>query len=224
MAPVRVATSTRCVAPSCRAYHKPSPRIRRPSASVLITSTVFPSALFRTSPGLRARPPGMFSAVGTTPITRIGAPSIAMARIAQATAAPPAMSSFMRSMPSAGLIEMPPVSNVIPLPTSPSTGPRAAPGGSWRNTISRGGSLLPRATPRSMPIPSASIRFSSSTSTPTPASPATADARAANSRGVSVLPGSFASPRAALLQSPRTRPRAMAASMRGSVFGSASAS
>ena len=33
------------------------------------------------------------------------------------------MSSFIRSMPSAGLIEMPPVSNVIPLPTSPSTGP-----------------------------------------------------------------------------------------------------
>ena len=45
-----------------------------------------------------------------------------MARIAHATAAPPAMSSFIRSMPSAGLIEMPPVSNVMPLPTSPSTG------------------------------------------------------------------------------------------------------
>ena len=73
MAPVSVATSTRCVAPSCRAYQRPSPRIRRPSASVLITSTVLPSALFRTSPGLIARPPGMFSVVGTTPMTRIGA-------------------------------------------------------------------------------------------------------------------------------------------------------
>ena len=39
------------------------------------------------------------------------------------------MSSFIRSMPSAGLIEMPPVSNVMPLPTRPSTGPGGAPGG-----------------------------------------------------------------------------------------------
>ena len=60
--------------------------------------------------------------------------------MAHTTAAPPAMSSFMRSMPSAGLIEMPPVSNVMPLPTSPSTGPAGAPAGSWRSTISRGGS------------------------------------------------------------------------------------
>ena len=52
-----------------------------------------------------------------------------MARMAPMTAAPPAMSSFMRSMPSAGLIEMPPVSNVMPLPTRPSTGRAGAPGG-----------------------------------------------------------------------------------------------
>ena len=43
-APVSVATSTRCVAPSCCAYQSPSPRISRPSASVLITSTVLPLA------------------------------------------------------------------------------------------------------------------------------------------------------------------------------------
>ena len=122
--------STRCVAPSWRAYHRPSPSTSRPSASVLITSTVFPLALLRMSPGLIARPPGMFSVAGTTPITRIGALSSAIARMAQATAAPPAMSSFIRSMPSAGLIEMPPVSNVMPLPTKPSTGLAGAPGGS----------------------------------------------------------------------------------------------
>ena len=100
----------------------PSPRIRRPSASVLITSTVLPLAPVSTSPGFIARPPGMFSVVGTTPTTRIGAFSSAIARMAQTTAAPPAMSSFIRSMPSAGLIEIPPVSNVIPLPTRPRTG------------------------------------------------------------------------------------------------------
>jgi hypothetical protein len=123
----------------------------------LITSTVFPLALLRISPGLIARPPGMFSVVGTTPITRIGAFSSAIARIAHATAAPPAMSSFIRSMPSAGLMEMPPVSNVMPLPTRPSTGPAGAPGGSCRKTMSRGGSPLPRATPSNRPIPSFAI-------------------------------------------------------------------
>ena len=65
---------------------------------------------------------------------------------------------------------MPPVSKVMPLPTRPSTGVCGAPGGSWRNTISRGGSLLPRATPSSRPIPSFAICVSSRISTLTPAS------------------------------------------------------
>ncbi len=74
-----------------------------------MTSTVLPLAPVSTSPGRESRaPPGMFSTVGITPITRHGAPSSAIARIAAATAAPPDMSSFIRSMPSAGLIEMPP--------------------------------------------------------------------------------------------------------------------
>ena len=133
-----------------------------------------------------------------------------MARIEQATAAPPAMSSFIRSMPSADLIEMPPVSKVIPLPTSPSRGFAGAPGGSYRKTMSRGGSLLPRATPSSRPMPSSAIIRSSRISTFTPASPAMAAARIANSRGVSVFPGSLASSRARLLDSPSTRPRAAA--------------
>ena len=42
-----------------------------------------------------------------------------MARMAPIMAAPPAMSYFIFSMPSAGLMEMPPVSKVTPLPTSP---------------------------------------------------------------------------------------------------------
>ena len=64
------------------------------------------------------------------------------------------MSSFIRSMPSAGLIEMPPVSNVMPLPTRPSTGAV----GRARRIVraarcTRGGSALPRATPSSSPMP-----------------------------------------------------------------------
>ena len=54
-------------------------------------------------------------------------------------------------------------------------------------------------------MPSASICRSSRISTAMPASLARAAERAANSRGVSVLPGSFASSRARLLHSPSTR-------------------
>ena len=99
----------------------------RPSASVFSTSTRFPSAAVSTSPGRMARPPGMFSTAGTMPITRTGGASSPIARMAPTTAAPPDMSCFMRPMPSDGLIEMPPVSNVTPLPTSPSTGPAPPP-------------------------------------------------------------------------------------------------
>ena len=44
--------------------------------------------------------------------------SAATASIVAPTAAAPAMSDFISHMPCAGLIEMPPVSNVMPLPTS----------------------------------------------------------------------------------------------------------
>ena len=54
-----------------------------------MTSTVFPDADVSTSPGFIARPPGMFSVVGTMPITLIGAFSSPIARMAQTTAAPP---------------------------------------------------------------------------------------------------------------------------------------
>ncbi len=47
---------------------------------------------------------------------RDGGLSCAMARMAPSTAAPPAMSYLIFSMPSDGLMEMPPVSKVTPLP------------------------------------------------------------------------------------------------------------
>ena len=53
-----------------------------------------------------------------------------MARMAPIMAAPPAMSYFIFSMLSEGLMEMPPVSKVMPLPTRPSTGPSVTPSGS----------------------------------------------------------------------------------------------
>ena len=59
----------------------------------------------------------MFSAVGIQPVTLIGSFSAAMACTAAMTAAAPLMSDFISCMFAAGLIEMPPVSNVTPLPT-----------------------------------------------------------------------------------------------------------
>jgi hypothetical protein len=95
-------------------------RISRPSASVLITSIVLPFIALTMSPGFVALPPGMFSVAGTMPTTLIFGLVLPMALIVAMTPAPPDMSYFMSSMRSAGLIEMPPVSNVIPLPTSAS--------------------------------------------------------------------------------------------------------
>ena len=74
---------------------------------------------------MKARPSGMFSQEQTTLRTRTLGLSRAMARMAPIMAAEPAMSYFIFSMLSAGLMEMPPVSKVMPLPTRPMTGPFA---------------------------------------------------------------------------------------------------
>ncbi len=120
--------------------------------------------LFTTSPGFVARPDGMFSQAATRPITLTFAFSSATARSTPKTLAAPHMSNFIWSISAAGLIEMPPVSNVMPLPTS-TTGfcffglPR------YSNTMNRGGSSLPLVTDRNEPIPSSSISLRSSTVT-----------------------------------------------------------
>src|SRR5438093_509983 len=69
-----------------------------------------------TSPGLSARPPGMFSAAGIRPTSRRGSSTPWSARNRPSTAAPPDMSYFILFMFSRGLSEIPPVSNVTPLP------------------------------------------------------------------------------------------------------------
>ena len=60
----------------------------------------------------------MFSAIGTVAVTATGSSSVAASTVVAITAAAPLMSDVMWSMFAAGLIEMPPVSNVMPLPTS----------------------------------------------------------------------------------------------------------
>ena len=119
MAPVRVESSTMaCGLNFSCAYHMASHRISRPSASVLMTSTVWPDMLLTTSPGRWALPSGMFSTRAHTPTTFARALRPASRRIAPVTAPAPPMSHFMSSMPPAGLIEMPPVSKHTPLPIS----------------------------------------------------------------------------------------------------------
>ena len=65
-----------------------------------------------------APPPGMFSVVGMRPTRLIGSPICATALKVPSTLAAPHMSYFISSISAAGLSEMPPVSKVMPLPTS----------------------------------------------------------------------------------------------------------
>ncbi len=62
-------------------------------------------------------PDGMFSAIGAHPVTFTFKASRAIAVIAAITAAAPPMSDFIHSIDWAGLSEIPPESNVMPLPT-----------------------------------------------------------------------------------------------------------
>ena len=114
------------------------------------------------SPGLFASPSGRFSELGTTPITLIGSSSSAQAARVPSTLAPPHMSYFISSIAAAGLIEIPPASNVSPLPTS-ATG--LAPGlpPEYSMTMSFAGCRLPRDTDSRAPMPSFCICASDST-------------------------------------------------------------
>ena len=104
------------------AFQRPSESTRRPSASVFNTSMVFPESVLMTSPGRCAFDEGMFSAIQVIAVTLPSYPVAASASIVPKTVAEPPMSYFISSMFAPGLREIPPVSKVIPLPTS--IGPR----------------------------------------------------------------------------------------------------
>src|SRR3989454_4001933 len=117
-APVSVAASITAAGLKRRAYESASHRMSRPSASVLMISMVLPRWLLTTSPGFTAVPDGRFSVAGIRPTTFTFGLSTPRTSNAPSTAAAPDMSYFMSSMLCAGLIEMPPESNVTPLPIS----------------------------------------------------------------------------------------------------------
>ena len=107
--------------------------------------------LFTMSPGLVARPLGMFSQAGTTPTRLIGRSSVATALNVPSTLAAPLMSNFISSIAGGGFSEMPPVSNVTPLPISAvGASPRAPP--LYSRTIRYAGSSVPLVTDRNEPI------------------------------------------------------------------------
>ena len=110
-----------------------------------------------TSPGRVAFPPGMFSVAGMMPTRCCGRFSAAAALSVPSTLPAPHMSNFISSIAELGLMEIPPVSNVTPLPTR-AIGAfiRARP--RYSMTISCGSSALPCATARNAPM----LRFSSS--------------------------------------------------------------
>jgi hypothetical protein len=198
--PVSVAMSTSRSAPSPIAWVMQSASTRRPSASVLLISIVVPSEAVTMSPGRMAWPEGMFSVAPTTPMTRTGRLSRAIAPTASMTAAPPDMSNFISAILAAGLIEMPPVSNVTALPIRPSTDPLAS-APSYRRTMSAGSLWAPWATAPNAPIPCSARKSRPKTSTSTPAS---ARARSARAAGVMSLAGVFCRSRAAFWASATT--------------------
>ena len=171
IAPVSVARSTIAFGLNffC-AYQSTSQSTRRPSASVFWISIVLPAAARTMSPGRWALPSGMFSTRPTRPTTLALALRLAIAIMAPTTAAEPPMSPFMSCIPGPGFNEIPPVSNVTPLPMS-------ATGAAFLSlppihfmTTRREPRTEPCPTPSSEPIPSLVMATTSSTSISRPSS------------------------------------------------------
>ncbi len=118
--------------------------------------------LVTTSPGLSAVLLGMFSHVGIKPTTFMAGCKAANASKVPSTLAAPHMSNFISSMPGPGLSEIPPVSKVMPLPTS-TVGATVFAAPAYCKTMKRNGSLEPWATAAKEPIPSFSTSLGPST-------------------------------------------------------------
>ena len=145
-APVSVAMSTTSSASTSSpdANATPSARTSLPSASVLLISTLRPLLHSRTSSGRNAAGPTAFSATHKTqcrsPPPRLdpSGSSVTAALNAPSAAAAPPRSVFMPGMPVLPLICNPPVSKVIPLPTSAVEHAAASPWPRWHRCTSAG--------------------------------------------------------------------------------------
>ena len=115
--------------------------------------------LVNTSPGLIASAAGIFSDKGITPTMLIFSPRLEAAKSVPATAAAPDKSDFMYHMPLFGFRVIPPVSNVIPLPTK-AKGAFSFTAPLYLIISIRASCIEPRAVPSKTPMPS--LRISSS--------------------------------------------------------------
>mmetsp|Transcript_13137 Transcript_13137/g.46124 ORF Transcript_13137/g.46124 Transcript_13137/m.46124 type:complete len:205 (-) Transcript_13137:998-1612(-) len=134
-APVRVAASMSSSGFSSHAATSASAITSRPSASVLPISVVMPFLATRMSPGRKETASTLFSAaaIRTRSLTFSLSRMIMWAR--PRTSAEPPMSFFICRIPDAGLMSSPPVSNVMPFPTSVTLGSLSFP---HRRSISLG--------------------------------------------------------------------------------------
>ena len=208
-APVRVATSSTQSGSSSMARARASAMTRRPSASVLVTSTVVPSRIVTISLGRWASAVGMFSARASQASTRTPSSRRAAASTAPRTVAAPAMSDFISGMEAEGLRDRPPESKVIPLPISAMR--CAGFSGTQETRTRKGGCTEPWPTPTMPPNPCSRRSASSRMSMSRPASSATARARWAKVCGVKRFGGSLTRSRARAVASARAMARASAA-------------
>ena len=162
-APVRVARSIITFGFFCETKCKASARIILPSASVLSTSMLFPDEVTTISPGLIALPETIFSAEGMTPNKLTGSFALAAASTVPATTAAPDISAFISPILLAGLIEIPPASNVTPFPTNEKVLDFLEP--LYSRIMNRGGLALPIPTAINPPIFLFLISFSLKTLT-----------------------------------------------------------
>ncbi len=185
----------------------------RPSASVLVISTVLPFMARTTSPGRVEYGPGMFSTAGATAMTGRSGASCLMVAMAEMTVQAPVLSVFISSIRSAGLMLMPPESKQTPLPTMASSRPleSVAPAAPLRMTMKRGVLAEPLPTAMNMPMPSASACSGPRMSIWRPCRLARSVASSARTSGLTSLADRCDSRRVALPPSPMIRPRSAAA-------------
>ena len=139
--------------------------------------------------------PLIFSVEGIIPTTFIFGFNMDTARITPRTTPEPHISYFISSILAAGLIEIPPLSKVNPLPTSIFGFSVFIPL-KYSITINFGGSSVPEATPAKAPIPISVNSFLSKTVTFTSESLDISFAFSAKCVGVAILPGRFSRSRA----------------------------
>ena len=120
--------------------------------------------------------------------------------------AAPAISYFIFSIELAGLRDIPPVSNVTPLPTKNRCESLTTSFGFQTNRTNLGGLAEPFATLKNEPAPSASRSDSSNTSTSNPAAIPIDSAISANSSGPKSFAGVSTNLRVTLIDSPTTIP------------------